>query len=89
MPRGEQDKARSRYGGRARRDIHQGMTADAHRDPGNARAVVASIDGDVIRLRRCAKVFIALGLSDYAVVEPPELETVYSDNVMPFAPGSD
>jgi hypothetical protein len=60
-----------------------------HPQTGNARAVVVSIDGDVIRLQRCAKVFVALGLDDYAVVEPPELETVYSDNVMPFAPGSD
>jgi hypothetical protein len=52
------------------------------RETGNACAVVASIDGDVIRLRRCSKVFIALGLGDHAVAEPPELETIYSDNVL-------
>jgi hypothetical protein len=52
---------------------------------GNARAIVASNDGGVIRLQRCANVFIALGLgNDYAVVEPPELSTVYTDNVIPF-----
>ena len=51
---------------------------------GNARAVVAEIDGDLIRLQRRAKVFIAFGLRDYAVVEPPELDTVFTDNVIPF-----
>jgi hypothetical protein len=52
---------------------------------GNARATIAAIDGDVIRLRRCAKVFIALGFGDdYAVAEPPELDTTYTDNVIPF-----
>jgi hypothetical protein len=61
----------------------------AHPQTRNACAIVASIDGDVIRLQRCAKVFVALGLDGYALVEPPELETVYSDNVLPFAPGSD
>jgi hypothetical protein len=54
------------------------------RETGNACAIVASIDGDVIRLRRRTKVFIALGLGDYAVAEPRELETVHCDNVLSF-----
>ena len=58
---------------------HQSKTAT-----GNARAIIASIDGDVIRLQRCAKVFIALGLGDDYAVEPPELDTIYTDNVISF-----
>ena len=54
------------------------------RETGNTCAIVASIDGDVIRLQRCAKVFIALGLDDYVVAEPPELEALFNDNVLSF-----
>jgi hypothetical protein len=52
---------------------------------GNARAIVAEIDGDVIHLQRSASVFIALGMGDeYAVVESPELAVSYVENLLSF-----
>ena len=67
---------------RARRHI-RGMTT--HLQTGNGRAIIAQIHGDVIHLRRCAKVFIAPGMGDeYSEVEPPELAVSYIGNLLPF-----
>lgn len=54
------------------------VSATARTATGNARAIIAQIDGDVTHLQRCAKMFIALGMGDhYGVVEPPELAVNY------------
>ena len=55
------------------------------RETGNTCTVVASIDGDVIRLRRCAKLFIALGLATTPWPSRPNLKRSTATTCFHFA----